>query len=209
MSIVYSTLFGQTIQEYVSYAFPGFVAWYFIATILNESPAQFAGARGLLYNSNFPIEIISLRVVWRNFVTVLMALPFVVLASVALGGAVEPSILLFPAGVSLLLITAVPTCYLVGLLGVRFPDISVLMPPLTLVIMLVTPIFWPAESLSTRAWVYEFNPFYWFVSLVRGPLTVDPPAPLIWAGCAVVAGLLWGVAILVAPRQFNAVKMGA
>jgi homopolymeric O-antigen transport system permease protein len=46
---------------------------------------------------------------------------------------------------------------------------------------LLTPILWRPDQVPGREMLVVFNPFYYFLELIRQPLQGNAPSPLIWA----------------------------
>jgi ABC-type polysaccharide/polyol phosphate export permease len=45
---------------------------------------------------------------------------------------------------------------------------------------LLTPILWKPDQISEIRWLVMFNPFFYFLELIRAPLLGTAPSPFIW-----------------------------
>ena len=78
-----------------------------------------------------------------------------------------------------------------------------LLPNLTFILYLTTPIMWRRERLGDHTWIADINPVYHMISLVREPLLGHTPSALSWwvaIGLAVVGNMI-GIALLGAFRR--------
>lgn len=73
---------------------------------------------------------------------------------------------------------------LLGTLCTRFRDIPQIVQSLMRVAFFVTPVIWIPAQLGTREHLALWNPFTYFVELIRAPLLGQVPPPLTW-------GLAW------------------
>ena len=95
---------------------------------------------------------------------------------------------------------------LCGMFCLRFRDVTQLVTSLIQISMLITPIFWPPDSLSgnRRLIFVETNPLYHMVDIVRAPLLGKLPGITSYVVVVVItsAGGIW-------PMSRCAVSAGA
>jgi lipopolysaccharide transport system permease protein len=65
-----------------------------------------------------------------------------------------------------LLAWTIPLAYLFD----RYRILRGFLPQILLAVYLITPILWPESRLSNNQWIYEINPVFHLVNLVRAPL---------------------------------------
>lgn len=170
LGLTYAVVFDADWRMYVPFVMSGLVPWYFVATCLSEGPVEFGKAKSLLLNSALPLWVFSVAAVIRNLITLFMGLPVVIAIALVVG--VQPTFawfLLVP-NIMVLGILFVPIMQVLALLGARLRDVSILMPSITLLLFLITPIIWPASSAGSRSSFVELNPVYWIVEAVRSPI---------------------------------------
>jgi ABC-type polysaccharide/polyol phosphate export permease len=139
---------------------------------------MFIAGQSLFRNIRFEYSILSYALVWRNFLVLLHN--FVVYFLVVL--VLKPSLLSFTAllavpGLALVLINGLWVSLLFGIICLRFRDVPPLVSSALQIAMLITPLFWPADTLtgSKRFVFVELNPLYHVVDVVRGPLVGRMP----------------------------------
>jgi ABC-type polysaccharide/polyol phosphate export permease len=94
----------------------------------------------------------------------------------------KPSVLGFTAllaipGLALLLVNGVWVALLCGMLCLRFRDVPPLIASVIQIAMLITPLFWPADTLVglKRFLFVELNPLYHVLDVVRAPMIGEVP----------------------------------
>ncbi len=94
----------------------------------------------------------------------------------------KPSLLSFTAllaipGLALVLINGLWVSLLFGIICLRFRDVPPLVSSALQIAMLITPLFWPADTLTgMKRFVFvELNPLYHVVDVVRAPLVGRVP----------------------------------
>ena len=99
-----------------------------------------------------------------------------------IAGVLKPELIGFTAllaipGVIFVAVNGIWIALLCGMFCLRFRDVTEIIKSIIQISMLITPIFWPPESLvGTRRLVFvELNPLYHMVDIVRAPLLGQVP----------------------------------
>ena len=74
------------------------------------------------------------------------------------------------AGVAITIWTGFWLSILFGVLGARFRDFGQFIGAFMTFAFFLTPVFWESSRLGQYAYVAEFNPFFHFLNIIRGPL---------------------------------------
>ncbi|HEY2229704.1 MAG TPA: ABC transporter permease [Xanthobacteraceae bacterium] len=178
VGLVGAGLWHQNASQFLPFLASGMVAWLLVSTVINESCTLLVSGHALFRNVTFEYSILAYALVWRNLITflhnlVVWLLIVVVLRPQALG---FTTLLAIP-GVLLIALNGVWISLLCGMFCLRFRDVTPLVSSILQIGMLVTPIFWPPESLegSRRLLFVETNPLHHMVNVVRSPLLGDVP----------------------------------
>lgn len=178
--VVYGLMFKQDMSEFLPFLTSGFVIWGFILSSLTDGGYAFINAEGYIKQFSYPKQIYLLRTLVSQAVifcigvcavigVLLFYHKFVLLGWLyALPGA----ILLFLCGLAHISITAYMTC--------KFRDIPHGLGGIFQVLFFVTPIMFPVSILRERGidFVYQFNPLYYLIEVVRYPLLQGAFAPV-------------------------------
>lgn len=223
LGLLYSQLFGATIAAFLPYITTGFIIWHFIIGCLTEGTDTFIANEGLIKQLPAPLTVYVLRTIWRQVLMFAhnLVVYFVVVAvfwgtlsdsyRIKEGGVLQPGIdfsaLLAIPGFLLIAINAGWVVMLFGISSTRFRDIPQVINSITNLLFFMTPIVWSTDILYSRfgseseagmlPLVYELNPLYHLVQVVRGPLlgqVVSPNSWLVVIGMAVIG---WTAALVV------------
>lgn len=184
LSLVYATLFGQSLAGYLPFVAVGIVVWGFISTIISEATTVFVASEGFIKETRLPITVYACRLVYRNLI--ILAHNAVILALVALFFVRNASwsYLTLPVAILLIFLTGVFITIIVGTISARYRDVSQIIISLTQILFFVTPIMWEADALKNREWIAWINPVYHFIEIMRQPILAKP-APLFSWGVSV------------------------
>jgi lipopolysaccharide transport system permease protein len=102
-------------------------------------------------------------------------------------------LLIVPA-LALVILNALWVGVLLGTLCARFRDIPQIVQSLMRVAFFLTPVIWMPDQLGARAYLALFNPFTYFVELIRAPLIGQVPSALTWGLALAVTLSGWTLA---------------
>ncbi|MBB4361479.1 ABC-type polysaccharide/polyol phosphate export permease [Bradyrhizobium sp. CIR18] len=181
VGFVGAALWHQDIFEYLPFLVSGMVVWMLVSSIAMESCNMFIAGQALFRNIRFEYSILAYALVWRNFLVLLHNFVVYFLVVVAL----KPSLLSFTLllvfpGLALVILNGVWISLFLGLVCLRFRDVPQLVSSAIQISMLVTPLFWPADTLTgmRRILFVESNPLYHVIDVVRGPLVGRVPGAI-------------------------------
>jgi ABC-type polysaccharide/polyol phosphate export permease len=195
LAAVYARVLGLGVRDYAPYLALGLFVWTFLSTVLLEACDVFVHAAHTLKQLYLPRSAFLYRLLWRNLV--LLAFNSVVVAAVLAicREPVGPEAALALPGLLLVALNLLWISLLLAMAGARFWAVGRAVQAALPIAMLVTPILWRPGSAALRP-LAEWNPLWFAIQLVRGPLLGAPPAPAVWIGAALCAALGGGAALL-------------
>jgi ABC-type polysaccharide/polyol phosphate export permease len=196
--VVFSGLFAQNPSDYALYLAAGFPIWAFLAQYLVDMPNALVASRGLIESYELPW----LTHVWRRSIGYLIVLlhQLVTLFAAMAILHVPPSVNMLYAipAVVIILIAGTGVGFLFAVLGARYRDLQPAMQVLTGFLFLFSPVIWRASQLRAEiAWAYQYNPLYYYITLLRDPLLGQIPEPRIWMITSAGAAALFILGFLV------------
>lgn len=200
---VYGVLLDQKPSEFLPYLITGYVIWAYILSSFTEGSAAFVSAEGYIKQFSYPKEIYLLRSLVSTTIVLLFGFLTVLGMQIVLGRFDLLDWLLAIPGLILLITISLGHITISAYLGTRFRDWPHAVSGLLQVVFFVTPIMFPAEMLRSRgvAFIYEINPLYYAIDVVRHPIIGEGLAPLSHYICALIYALLvWVLAALVMRR---------
>jgi lipopolysaccharide transport system permease protein len=188
LGFLWSNLFGQKIESYLPFYAIGQVCWVFINGFLVEATSGFSEFESIIKQANIPVSSLLLRLLWRNVVIFLhnFLIIFLVITFVGLGWSIY-SLLAIP-GLFLMWGFCLFLSGPIAVICTRFRDMPLIVTNILTVLFFFTPIIWLPESMRHESWVYEYNPIFHIIQVVRAPLLGSTPT---------VDNYLWAVASLV------------
>ncbi|WP_316172292.1 ABC transporter permease [Bradyrhizobium sp. SZCCHNRI3037] len=203
--VVYGLMFGQNLSEFLPFLVTGFIVWGFLLSTMTEAGTAFIVAEGYIKQFSFPKQIYLLRALVNYNVILLFGATVIIvmqaiLQNVRLLGWLEA----FPG---LLILNAAGLGHVVvsAYMGAMFRDWPHALGGLLQILFFVTPIMFPISVLQERGLdlIYQFNPLFYLIDVVRCPIVEGQFAPLEHYGLAILyVMLVWGVAAIVA-RQLD------
>lgn len=182
MGPLYGRLFNQNISSYIAFLAVGLVVWTLISGIILESSAGFVASEGFIKEFNLPLSVYILRVVWRNLIVFAHNFVVVVVVLLFFPPSLGWSLVIVPISLFLIAINGLLVGLLLGIFCTRFRDIQQIVQSVVSIVFFLTPVMWRPEMLGNKAWILNFNPFYFFVESVRAPLLGNPIGAPVWLG---------------------------
>jgi len=200
IGFVYANLFDLPASSYLPYLGLGFIVWGLLSTILQESCSAFTGSDGIIRQVRVPHPVHVFRILWRNFIVffhnLLIYVAIVVIFKIPVGSV---TLLVVPA-LALIWANGVWLGLLLGALSARFRDVQQIVLNVIQIFFYVTPIVWTVEQLPQHSAIITYNPFFYFVDIVRSPLLGTAPGASTWIVVAAGAALGNAVCLAVWPR---------
>ena len=225
LGLLYGLLFHHQLAQFLPYVTTGFVVWGFINGCIVEGMDTFISNEGLIKHLPAPLSVYALRTVWRQ--TLMFAhnlIIYVIIVGIFFtgldhpyrltdGGTLHPGIGLWSfsaiPGFVLLALNGLWLTLLFGIVSTRYRDIPQVINSLIQLAFYLTPIIWSPDDLFSNGKhtgaqiVFQLNPLYHFVQIVRAPLTGQAISPLSWLVVVGITIVGWTLA-LVALRNYRA-----
>ncbi len=201
LGVVYSSLFGQKLTDYLPLIAIGIVMWGLFSSIVNEGCSAYINSANYIRQVNTPRLIYVLQATWRN--TVIFAHNFIIVLAVLLIFGVKSwaTLPLFIPALALFLLNAMWIAALVGLMAARFRDLPQIVSALLQVAFYVTPILFHGTMLAGKhQWIVNYNPLAYLIDVVREPLVGLVPSAFTWELTIAMAVLGWLAALALTGR---------
>ncbi len=203
LALILHGAFGENFGEYVIYVGIGLYMWEYLASALTEGPTHFTSQADLIKNVPVDLSYITIRKISFLLFRSAFQLPVPIALVLYYGEVSNPVLLLLLAPIPILLACFTYACLVVfGILGAQFRDIPFLMPAVVRFFFFTTPIIWRGDA-GIRKVISDYNPFSYFLELVRAPIEGRAPSSFTWiVVCAVsFGGLLLAVWVQTAFRN--------
>jgi len=190
LGILYSKFWNMEIKEFLPFLSVGMTTWMYITTVTNEGCNVFVSSEAFIKQRRIPYSIFVYQLLMRNIIVYLHNLPIVLIVLTIFQFHISWTTFLIIPGFVILTLNLFWISMLLGIICVRFRDVSTLVGSLTQIAFFITPIFWvPQLAGNQRSVIVDSNPIYHLIELLRGPMLGYAPANLSWIvtiGSAVV-----------------------
>lgn len=195
-SIVFSTVLNQPIENYLPFLGVGIVVWGLITGFINDLASAFIANGPYLQSYGGPRSVMLYRVIARNLIQFAHNLLIVPGLWIVFPVGINWATLLFVPAMVLCILNAFWIGLLVAPLSARFRDLPQIFLQLTSLMFFFTPIMYRPSDLRNRLpAITDFNPFYYFVEILRSPLLGKAPETHLWAVALGITVLGYAIAI--------------
>lgn len=188
---------AETGPSYAVHVATGLLVWFFIMESIVGSVTLFAREESFIKGTTLPLSVYVMRATLQSVIRSGYALIGCALI-LLLSGAVPNALWAWSiVGALVVVLTAPAAIICFAFLGAFVPDSQFVVANLMRVGMFVTPVFWtnPGQG-GLRGAVYHYNPFTWFLEIVRAPIALGH-VPLGALGLCVAIGLAtWALALV-------------
>lgn len=194
VGLVFGSIFGDEMSSYLPFFAVGMIIWNLISNSLTEGGNVFLQAGGLIKSIPAPLALHVFRMQWRLLIAFAHNAVLVAVLWAIFRWPIDWSVLLVVPGLVVLNVALFGIALTLGIVCTRFRDIPPIIQAVTQLLFLLAPIVWkPTSSRAEHLGVLLYwNPFYYLIDVVRGPLLGEPPALRLWLGAVVASGLALG-----------------
>lgn len=191
MSMIFSTIFKRSIENYPIYYLTGSIFWTLFSDSTNQGMTALVDNRTLLLKVKLPKQTFVAARVFTSLTNFAYTCVAYVLMLVVFQ--IKPTVymLLFPVGVLFMALFAMGIALALSILYVFFADIKYLYSVVLQLLMYVSALFYPVDSLNEMMFmVVNWNPVYNYISFARSIMLYGKmPEPEVW-----IKIICWGVA---------------
>ncbi|GBH27262.1 ABC transporter permease [Burkholderia vietnamiensis] len=203
LGIVYGTLFGQKINEYLPFLACSLVLWGMFSATIQEGSVAYINSASYIRQMATPKLIYILQVVWRNLIVLAHNFLIVIVLLAIFGVKRWDTLPIFIPALVIYVINAMWIAMTISLLSARFRDLPQIVGALLQVAFYVTPVIFRPDSLTRFSFIVEWNPLAYLIDLVRSPLIGQVPSVTTWAVTIGMALIGWPFAMLMTGRYLK------
>jgi lipopolysaccharide transport system permease protein len=187
---------GAGVPHYEAYVATGLLVWFYIMETITQSVSLFVREESFIKGTRLPLSVYVMRLAMQSAIRAAYA--FVGCLGVLFISGVSVSLAWFWSGLAVLLIflTTPAAIIFFAFLGAYFPDSQFIVSNFMRIGMFLTPVFWAhTEDGGIRSFFYYWNPFTYFLEIVRVPiLSGDLPVRSFFL-CFALSLSLWFMAL--------------
>jgi ABC-type polysaccharide/polyol phosphate export permease len=175
ISVIYSSIFKIDKITYIPYVFTGMITWSYISTVINESTGLYIN--GTIKHYNFPILFFPLRNLSKSLIVYFHTFPIYFLIVYFFNPKIlNYNFLFFFISIPIFAINTIFISIILGILCLKYRDLTPIISNTLLVMFLATPVFWDPGLLTDRKYILvKYNPLYHFIQIMREPMLGKMP----------------------------------
>mgnify|MGYP001170045388 CR=1 FL=1 len=183
---------------YVPHVATGLFVWLYIMETVNNGVSLFFREESLIKGTVLPLTVYVMRLTMQSVLRSSYALVGCLVILGLAGTPVTPSWGWSVLGILLILAVTPAAVTVIAFLGAYFPDSQYIVSNLMRLGMFLTPVFWMYDGTEggVRHAFYYWNPFTYFLEIVRIPVMTGEVPLRSLLGCAGIGVFLWALAIL-------------
>lgn len=182
-----------TSVDFALVMFAGLIVFNFFSTVIAAAPGLILHNKPYVQKMVFPLEVLPWSTTLAALLNAFISLLIWIIFSVAIRGYVPLTLAWLPLIVIPLMLFALGCCWFMSAAGVFHPDIEHLVPMFLMMLMLLSPVFFPASAIPERyRLLFDMNPLAHVLEQARQVMFYGTAPNL-----AVIAGS-WVVGVLVA-----------
>jgi ABC-type polysaccharide/polyol phosphate export permease len=168
LTIVFSTLFRGTIENFPVYLLSGRLIFSFFSLATSASIKSIINSASLLKKVYIPKYIMTLADVTANFITFLISIVDLFLVIIITRADITPNILYAPIYLLLLFVFVCGVSFILSTISVFFRDMSYIYQVFTTILIYVSAIFYPKEIIPQKyQFILTFNPVFHYIEGFR------------------------------------------
>ena len=186
--VVFSTIFRSTIPNFIIYLLSGIICFNFFSEATGMCLMSIIGNATLINKVYVPKYIYPFSRTVSSSINLLLSLVPLFIMLLVTGTPIRPSIVLLPFALIMLFILSYGVGLILASMMVFFRDTQFLWNIFSMLLMYLTPIFYPDSIIPARFMtVYKLNPLYHVIRFIRSIL-IDgvSPEPKAYLLCAIL-----------------------
>jgi len=167
----FSNIATESRLDYALALFVGLGFFNFLAQNIGSAPSIIASNIAYVKSLSFPLEVLSITTVLTTFFTLVINIAITAVVFLLAKRGIYLSSICTIFYLLCILMIALGISWWLSATAVFFRDISAVVSPLTIILMFMCPIFYPASMVPKRIkWVIEMNPVAVIIEDVRACL---------------------------------------
>lgn len=171
LAIVFSKVFGSTIQGYAGYVLTGLIPWLFFSQSSSIAVTSLIWGGSLLKSIYIPRTTFAVSAIVTGLVNLLISIVPLFLVMILFGSPLTWTVIFLPVPMLFLAMFSLGIGLLVSSFAIYFYDIVDLYSLLLTAWMYLSPVIYKEELLPPEVhWIVRVNPMYYLINLFRAPL---------------------------------------
>lgn len=173
----------------------GFWLWVSLSASIVEGTNVFIHSRTWILSTRIPLTVFVFQSIARIFIRSAFSAPVVFIVMLVMGYMPTWDWVWSALGLLVIIVNAAWVQLLLGVLCVKFRDLTHLVMAFVHVMFFLTPILYTPDQFEAFADFFNYNPFVHYIALVREPIVAGGLPVFHWQVVIVMTVIGWGLAI--------------
>jgi lipopolysaccharide transport system permease protein len=179
-----------------AYVALGMLVWIYISEALNQAIKLFSREEKYILGTTLPLTVYVMRLTLQSFIRIFYSIIGCIVLVIFSGVDISWVWLWSLFGLLLVGVTTPAAIMVFAMMGAFFPDMQFVVQNALRVGLFLTPIFWVPTASGIRGILYKWNPFTYFLEIIREPV-FNAHVPWMAIGfCLLVSLFLWGIGLV-------------
>ncbi|RWC14096.1 MAG: ABC transporter permease [Mesorhizobium sp.] len=190
-------IFGHnaSIPDFPAYVALGLFVWLYLSEVITLAVSLFTREQSFIMGTTLPLTVYVMRMTMQSVIRAAYAFAGCLVIMIMEGTPVTALWLWSVLALALIVFATPAVIMLCAIGGAFFPDVNFIVQNLMRVGMFVTPIFWVHPGGGIQGEIYRWNPFTYFLEIVRMPITTGQIPIHAFGICVTITVLLWAAAV--------------
>lgn len=192
--IVFKVVLKVQKQDYLMTILAGVLSWNYFSVTVSEGVSQLVDKQGLITKIYLPIQIFGLTTAATNLITLLFAVPVIMVVAVIQGKGLVWSLLLLPYFIACLFFLTYGCTMLVATAYVFFRDLRQIIAVVLQLMFYGTPILYTTDMVPENyRWILTLNPVGELIPDIQNCFVEHTP----WSVETFLNPLLWALGVTI------------
>jgi len=179
LTIVFSTLFSQKIENYAVFLLTGLTLWGFFQQTSAGIMTELSWGGSLLSKIYVPPSVFAISALGTGLVNMVLSLVPLFLIMLVIGVPITPSVLFLPIPLLFVSMFALGVGLVLARMAIFFADVVDMYQILLMIWFYATPIIYPIELVrDEKRMILELNPVHYLLEVFRYPVYLGMLPPL-------------------------------
>jgi len=183
--------------NYAAYVAIGLFVWFYLMETVNQGVSLFLREESFIKGTTLPLSVYIMRLATQVTIRAIYAFAGCLAILLVSGVDLSPAWGWSALGIIVIVVTTPAVIILCAFLGAYLPDSQFIVSNLMRLGMFLTPVFWMYEGAGgVRGAFYFWNPFTYFLEIVRAPILTGEVPICALALCLGIGLAAWVLALI-------------
>lgn len=168
--LIFGPLANNSLEYYAAYLAMGYLSWRLISNFIVGGASVYTGSQSWIKSEPVPLSLYLYKLMVNNFIIFIFQIIPAVAICIFFERFNPAAIFSVPAVFLIFAINGMWVSNLMGIICTRYRDVMYFLVTVMQVLYFATPILWVPPETGYRMLVAKYNPFTYYIDLIREPV---------------------------------------